>query len=385
MKIGLVAFRYHAGVLQMYLELCAAAGVEVVLFTSERLLRDAGQHFDGQKVPAARVVLNSGMTDSEFLRSIARESDGLDALIFVELQFDASEDWNSFKALDFRCPVHAGVHDIVLEPGLEPLPIWRFCDRSLAKLRAAAFARVSRFVVHAPAMRDRFAKEVAPRAVRWLPVYFRDRLFRRQARSAEGPLRVAVTGVYSLARRDYPMVLDVVAQLLERGIGIRVSMVGHPAGPGHAAVVARFERFEKRFPDALIWSREYIEEGSFRSALEASDLVLAPLMRPPPDWERWLPGGSERRVYSLDRHITAATYDAVRFQLPVLYPSFYLGAADRHPGALTFKDGAELADLLAGLAADRKRLADLTADAARYAETFTPEKFAPALKSLLSA
>ena len=43
MKIGLVAFRYHAGVLQMYLELCAAAGVEVVLFTGAHILRDIGQ------------------------------------------------------------------------------------------------------------------------------------------------------------------------------------------------------------------------------------------------------------------------------------------------------------------------------------------------------
>lgn len=385
MKIGLVAFRYHAGVLQMYLQLCAEAGIEVSLFTSEQILRDLRLFFGSGGPPASRVTLNTGMMTREFLRLIGEESAHLDALVFVELQFYSSSEWVCFRDTPFRCPVCAGVHDIVMEPGLEPLPRWRFAARALAKLHGEAFKRVSRFIVHSPGMEARFAAMVAPRPVRWLPVYFRDPSFRRPPPAADGPLHVCVTGGYSFARRDYEMVLDAAARVLARGCRIRFAMIGHPSGPGHAAVVTRFERFEKRFPRVLSWSREYIEEGEFRSAMEASDIVLAPLTRPPPEWERWLPGGSERRVYALDRHITAATYDAVRFQLPVLYPAFYMTPSDRHAGALTFKDEAELADLLADLAADRKRLADLTADAARYAETFTPEKFAPALKSLLSA
>jgi len=384
MKIGLVAFRYHAGVLQMYLELCAAAGVEVVLFTGAHILRDIGQFFGQDAVPVAQSILNTGMRDSEFLRLIAAESADLDALLFVELQFDTQADWRCFNEAPFQCPVYAGVHDIVLEPGLEPLPCWRLPARLAARLRKAAFARVERFIVHQPQMQARFSKRMAPRATCFLPAYFRDRAFRRAPRVEGDLLRIAIPGVYSFARRDYGSVLRAAARVLERGFRLQLTMVGYPHGPGHAEVVEQFQAFGQQHSDALSWSRAYMEEGTFRAALEASDLVLAPLVPPPPRWEGWLPGGSERRVYALDRHITAATYDAARFQLPILYPAFYMPPGERHPGALTYDAEEDLANQLAALAENREALAALTADAIRHAGNFLPERFVAAFNAFLA-
>jgi hypothetical protein len=378
MNIGLVAFRYHSGVLQMYLELCVAAGVRVTLFTSEVILRDLSQYFGEGSVPAARVLLNSGTSDGRFIRRIAAESGGLEALLFVELQYATPSDWRCFRDAGFRCPVAAGVHDLVTEPGLEPLPCWRISARARARLRREAFARIDRFVVHSPRMQARLAQQVAPRKVCFLPVYFRDRSFRRTPRRDDDILRVCIPGVYEYARRDYATALDAAARALDRGCRLHLSMVGHRTHRESALVVAAFRDFRARHEGALTWTPGYSEEAVFRRTLESADILLAALA-PPPSGD-----GPKGRVYALDRHITAATYDAVRFQLPILYPSFYLPAAEQHPGSRVYTSAENLADLLVALASTPARVASLTNEAIRHSESFTPERFAPAFLEFLA-
>ncbi|OQW96403.1 MAG: hypothetical protein BWK77_04890, partial [Verrucomicrobia bacterium A1] len=257
MHIGLVAYRFHGGVLQMYVRLCAAAGIEVTVFTSDQIRRDIGQHFAPDPAPVRRFVICPQGSRTDFLGEIAAASAGLDALLFVELQFDTPSAWRSFLSQTFRCPIHAGVHDIVLEP----IPWWRMAARRYGALRGRAFASIAGFVVHAPRMRDRFAAVVAPRCVVCLPVYFRDARFRRSPDVVAGPLTLCVPGSYAAVRRDYDLVLGVSERLLQRGVAHRVVFAGSLPWGGDRSFFDRWRSHNRTHGDILSWSGEYMEEA----------------------------------------------------------------------------------------------------------------------------
>ncbi len=384
MKIGLVAHRYHAGVLQMYVELCAAAGLDVVLYTSEPIHRQLRQFAGDQPVRASRVVLDTGMGQADYLRLVAGESGQLDALLFVELQFDTPAVWRDFPGMAFRCPVYAGVHDIVMEPGLEPLPPWRVRARAEARLRAEAFrTKIDGFLVHSEQMKAWFERQAAPRKVCFVPVYFRDRRFRRVPRPAGGPLRCCITGAYSETLKEYHRAVEAFGRAADRGAEATLTLAGRPLWAERAEFIAFLGYFDARRPARLRWWTEYMDESLFSSVLEETDVLLAPVVRRPPPPAYWLPGGPSRRIYHPGTRITAGTYDAIRFQLPIIYPAHYMPDAAKHPGSLTYRSWDELADLLVDLAADRARLAALTDDMIRYAAGFTPERFVAPFRDLL--
>lgn len=386
MKLGLVAHRYHAGVLQMYVELCAAAGFDVVLYTSETIHRQLAQFAGGGPVRAARVVLDTGLSAPEFRRLVARESGAVDALVFVELQFIGPAEWRGFAALDFRCPVYAGVHDIVREPGLKPLPPWRVAARAYAKLRAEVFrGKIAGFIVHSKEIRARWAALVAPRPVCFVPVYFRDARFRREGARREGALRVGITGAYLERLRQYGRALAAFERALERGAEATLALPGWAHWREKHAFMSRFGAFAARHPGTLSWSSEKrpTDESEFRAALEGLDVLVAPVVRAPGPLAYWVPGGPRRRAYAPDAHVTAATYDAIRFQLPILYPAHYMARSAAHPGALVFETWGELADRLVELARDRGLLEKLTRDMIGYAANFTPERFVQPFRDLL--
>ncbi|MFH0953631.1 MAG: hypothetical protein V1873_04810 [Verrucomicrobiota bacterium] len=383
MKIGLVAFQYHSGVLQMYLALCAAARHDVVLFTSEPVWRDVRQYYGDQAVPAGRIVLNTGVDDEAFIHRIAEESGDLDVILFVEMQSQKRLVWSGFLGEDFRCPVYCGVHDTVREMSLGWEPCWPFGDRGLARLRREAFSRIWGYVVHSPEIRGDLAPRVAPKKVCYLPAYFIDPLFRRNGARRTGPLNVCIIGLYTRARRDYALAFRALQRVLEMGGEAKLTLAGSPAWHDGQQIIRCAESLNAKHPGAVTWSGRYLHENEFRAALEHADVVLAPVIPPPSRFRLRLGRAPEKKRYALDTHITASTYDAIRFQMPVIYPSVYLGRHAPHPGAMVYREPADLVQLLYRLSRDRDLLAKHTEDMMQYAPSFAPQHFTSALGELL--
>lgn len=385
MTLGLVAWKYHAPVLKMYLELLREGGYEVVLYTNRKLLREMEDFFHPDPVPATVVPLPEGEIDTGLIRSIASDSQRLDALLYVELHAWRPSAWEALLRESFHCPLYTGIHDLAREWGDGFAHPPRFGPPVTARLRRQVFARFAGFVAHSPWIQRRLETLAPGKRVCYLPVSFRDRRFRRTGARREGPLAVCVPGGIAGSRRDYLSALRAVRAARRAGAAVELKLVGPPLSGATATIFTEARAVNEADPGSVAWTEEYQDEPAFRARLQEADVILAPLIQPPSLLAQWLRRDTRTKHYVVDTHITAATYDAIRFQMPIVYPSFYMKPPYLHPGAAVYASVRDLSGLLGRLEKDREELAALTRDMARYAERFTPQAFLPFFRKLLEA
>jgi len=385
MKIGLAALQYHACVLQMYLQLLDAAGVEVVLFTTKELFREIRAFFGERDVPACDIRLLSRNDPFGALSMVAAASSELDRIVFTEFQFSTVEQWRHFLSLRFACPLWCGIHHAVDEPGRAWVPPWRPGLSSQVRLRQAAYARCSGYVVHSEPMRANLQPWAGNKPVCFLPVSFRDPDFRRNIPSECGTLTMTITGAVAAIRRDYELVLDAVESIRRRGANVQLVLAGSANSEYARAVIGRAGAINRQLGPCITWFEHYVGEELFRHTLETTQLLVTPLVKPPPLFLKWFKRYGLKKEYALGRNVTAATYDAVRFQLPIIYPAFYANGSPPHPGSLIYWSKRDLIRIMYRLYTEVSALADVTRDMAGYAARFVPESFVPQIRSALEA
>lgn len=113
--------------------------------------------------------------------------------------------------------------------------------------------------------------------------------------------------------------------------------------------------------------------------------MISTLTKPSSFWVKVFKKGGNNCEYNIRTKQTGATFDSIRFKLPVAYPFFFVMPEDVHDGCVVFKGYHKLTDLMISISLDSGFLQELTKKAISYSNGFRKEYFEKhILKTLLS-
>lgn len=387
MKIGLIEHKYHATSLAMFLQVLDQNGIEVSLFTSLLLFKEIELFFGKNKIPIKDVFLKKQASDIIFMNYIKHHSTHLEKLIFLELQFQSDEEWGFFLNNDWRCPIWYVIHHVINETGNRFVWPWRINKFRTNLNYRKSLQKAERIIVHGLKMKEDLENILNNKRISFLPFCFSNTLFERKIPDAlPDKVRICVAGNITDQRRDYFSLLDAFKKASDSAAKLSLILAGRPIGKYGEKVVEACQAFnEKRETNKIVWFDGYVPEDLYITELKRSDFLIAPLSEPSSLLVKMFKKGGYNREYNIRTKQTGATFDSIRFKLPVAYPSFFLKSEDVHDGCVVFNDYHELTDLMISISLDSGFLQELTKKAISYSKGFEKEHFQKQiLKTLLS-
>lgn len=188
-------------------------------------------------------------------------------------------------------------------------------------------------------------------------------------------VRFAVPGMIDETRRDYQFLIRVFERLFAKYKDlIGLDLVGEPIGDYGQRIISHCESFSRKGYD-MYCPKESVPPRTVEEKLTQADVIISPLL------VKYKTNPFEE-IYTITKP-SGIFSDIIKYAKPCVVPHTYSVTDEVKTSFLTYKDEAELEELLETIISDRNKRRKLQEEALKNSEKFSLKKLHEAFDNMV--
>ncbi len=230
------------------------------------------------------------------------------------------------------------------------------------------------YIVNAESMKGYMIKhQLTLKPVYWLqPVYYAPSLPHKKTTSM---ITIVVPGSIDQRRRDYKLVLEVIQEVLKRGVAVKWILAGKPVEGYGVEIIEKAKELNMQGAD-ISYYKEVIAENKFQQIIASSSLILSPLV---------LSTNIHDNIFEVygESKGSGNVYDAIRHAKPLIVPSTVIVPQEIITSCITYESKNNLIEQLLKIFKDDTMFLNYKQKAERNSQNFTKERIKKMFKAAI--